>query len=180
MIGIENAYAYCKEDISLIENYDMAISDDKNVWVCHHRDEIKILPSGIVVLRSVEELIENKRYYNCTANELIFMTNSEHVKLHAKYRKSPTQETREKISNSLKGKLTGRKFSDETKMKLSIAAKNRPARTQEHTEKLRQAMLGKKLGPCSEERKRKISEALKGRQRVIIDGRIKYVKENNN
>ena len=80
MIGIENAYAYCKEDISLIENYDMAISDDKNVWVCHHRDEIKILPSGIVVLRSVEELIENKRYYNCTANELIFMTNSEIAK----------------------------------------------------------------------------------------------------
>ena len=49
---------YCCEDISKIENYDKAIEDNLNGWVIHHRDEIRILPSGIKVIRTREELIE--------------------------------------------------------------------------------------------------------------------------
>ena len=31
---------YCCEDISLIENYEKAIADITQIWVCHHRFEI--------------------------------------------------------------------------------------------------------------------------------------------
>lgn len=158
MINIERAYAYCKEDISLIENYDAAIADTSSIWVVHHRDEIRVLSSGMISKRSVEELKENERYYNCPANELIFMTNSEHVKLHAKYREI-SDETKLKISQT----NTGRKrapFSDETRKKLSIAAKNRPPRTKEHMEKIRKSLQGRKL--------------------VYIDERRHYVKDESN
>lgn len=72
----------CCEDLSLIENYDKAINDTKVKWVLHHRDEYRILPSGMEVWRSKDELKENKRYYKVPANELIFLTPSEHTKLH--------------------------------------------------------------------------------------------------
>lgn len=78
----KTVFKYCSEPVENIENYDKAIADNTQIWVCHHRDEIKILPSGIKVLRTVRELIENNRYYNCPANELIFLQRSEHKSLH--------------------------------------------------------------------------------------------------
>ena len=48
MIMEYNAKQYCCEDITLIENYDKAIADETQVWDCHHRDEVRILPSGMV------------------------------------------------------------------------------------------------------------------------------------
>ena len=100
---------YCKEDISLIENYEKAITDTTQTWVCHHRDEVKVLPSGMTVIRSRQDLIDNERYYNCPANELIFLTKSEHDRLHYKgntYHKGMqhTENTCKKISKALKGK----------------------------------------------------------------------------
>lgn len=83
MINIRKVKGYCKDDISLIENYDKAIADTTQTWVCHHRDEVKTLPSGIVVLRTVEELEEIGRYWHCPANELIFMIRGEHSRLHS-------------------------------------------------------------------------------------------------
>ena len=77
-----NLKRMCREDLSLIENYDKAINDDTQMWVLHHRDEVRYLPSGMIVFRSKQELIENDRYYHCPANELIFMTRSEHGHLH--------------------------------------------------------------------------------------------------
>ena len=79
----KNIKKYCCEDVSLIENYDKAIADKENTWVCHHRDEIRVLPSGMKVIRSPKELKENGRYYNCPANELIFMTRNDHNALHS-------------------------------------------------------------------------------------------------
>lgn len=73
---------YCREPIENIENYDVAVKSDKK-YNLHHRDEIRILPSGMLVLRRREELKENGRYYNCPANELIFLEEHEHKKLHA-------------------------------------------------------------------------------------------------
>lgn len=73
---------FCKEDPSMIENYYKAIADETQTWHCHHRDEIRTLPSGMVVIRSKEELIENGRYYHCPANELIFLRHADHSKLH--------------------------------------------------------------------------------------------------
>lgn len=74
----------CSEDLSKIENYQEAISDTKRKWVLHHRDEYRILPSGIEVWRSKDELKENGRYFLVPANELIFLTPSDHTKLHNK------------------------------------------------------------------------------------------------
>ena len=96
---------YCKDDISLIENYEQAKNDKTQIWLCHHRDEVKILPSGIKVVRSLKELKENGRYYHCPANELIFLTLSEHSRLHGKSqeRKPHSEETKRKIGAAGKG-----------------------------------------------------------------------------
>lgn len=117
MISERHVKSYCKEDITKIENYDKAIYDTK-LWVCHHRDEVKILPSGIKVIRSKQELIENGRYYNCPANELIFLTQLEHMRIHHKG-KSVSTNTHIKMSTAQRG----RKFSDEHRRKLSNAHK---------------------------------------------------------
>lgn len=120
-----NAQKYCSEDLSLIENYELAKNDPTpNKWCIHHRDECKVLPSGIIVCRTMEELIENGRYYNCPANELIFLTQSEHWKLHHKmgsidYDKVATS-TKEAMKTVSKDKLTywkGKKQTDEQKQK---------------------------------------------------------------
>ena len=131
MICEIQAKKYCKEDISKIENYEKAIADKTQTWACHHRDEVKTLPSGIEVKRSIEELIENGRYYHCPANELIFLTQSEHNRLHnvgkhlseehkrklieANKGKTHSEETKRKIGEASKGKITsefGRKFKE--------------------------------------------------------------------
>ena len=72
--------------IDLIENYDKAKADNFKGWDIHHRDEIRILPSGMIVTRTREELIENDRYYNCPPNELIWIRTSEHMRLHRRIR----------------------------------------------------------------------------------------------
>ena len=59
MISIEKATKYCCEPIEHIENYDSAINDADNLWVVHHRDEIRLLPSGMIAMRSKAELEEN-------------------------------------------------------------------------------------------------------------------------
>ena len=116
MINEKNAKRFCNEDISLIENYDKAIADNTHTWHCHHRNEIKILPSGMSVLCSRKELKDNGRYYNCPANELIFLTQSEHRRLHDIH---ISEETRKKRSYSLKGKH----LSEETRRKMSEVRK---------------------------------------------------------
>lgn len=116
MINEKYAKKFCKEDISKIENYDKAVNDTTQTWHCHHRDEVKFLPSGMTVLCSRQDLIENDRYYNCPANELIFLTKSEHRKLHGKYK---TTDHRRKIGEANKNK----KLSEETRRKMSESKK---------------------------------------------------------
>ena len=104
-------YCLCQTP-ELIENYDKAIADHDRVWACHHRDEIRVLPSGMIAHRSMAELIENGRYYNCPPNELIFLTPEEHATVHHK-NKVISKETRQKMTESRKRKVHsdfGRKF----------------------------------------------------------------------
>lgn len=75
MIKEIHAYAYCKEDISFIENYEIAKNDKEHTWDCHHRTEIWWNCTS-------QELIDNECYYHRPAKELIFLTHSEHSKLH--------------------------------------------------------------------------------------------------
>lgn len=65
---------YCKESITAIENYEKAINSDV-LYHLHHKNEILLNVSK-------DELIKMGLYYNRPANELVFLTPSEHISLH--------------------------------------------------------------------------------------------------
>lgn len=140
MISAKTVKKYCSEDISNIENYDKAIADTTQTWDCHHRNEIRVLHSGMIAYRSTAELIENNMYYGCLANELIFLTPAEHRRLHHK-NKTLSSETKDKISEAKKGKT----FSPEHKTKLSESNK------------------GKKIRPHNAEHRAKLAESARKR-----------------
>ena len=79
MINEKYAKSFCCEDISLIENYELAIADTTQTWECHHRGEI--LPCGRF---SRDDLKKFGLYYKRPAAELIFLTPSAHRQLHLK------------------------------------------------------------------------------------------------
>lgn len=110
MINEQNARKFCKDDISMIENYEKAINDMTQTWHCHHRletfDGERTRPSRYLMMVNM--------YYNRPADELIFLTPSEHQRIHhtsCKLRKNlpkvknlrkRTEEHNRKISESLK------------------------------------------------------------------------------
>lgn len=112
MINENYAKIYCREDITLIENYKRA-AVDVELWDCHHRNEI-------TMNKSRHELKQLGLYYKRPASELIFIPRIEHIKLH-NTGKHHSSETREKMSKSKKGRV----LSDETRAKMSNAAKAR-------------------------------------------------------
>lgn len=97
---------FCCEDISLIENYDVAISDENIVWICHHRLETH---TGDGERRLVDlyskELKALNMYYNRPACELIFLKKVEHNKLHAKGRGDMSKNLEIKMRNIATNKL---------------------------------------------------------------------------
>ena len=98
------AKTYCNEDISLIENYEKAVADLNQTWHCHHRRELET---------SRKELIKIGEYYNRPAEELIFLTKSEHNSLHSSLKFKGcklTEETKLKISEATKYKNMGRSW----------------------------------------------------------------------
>ena len=94
MINRQTIFRFCREDISLIQNYDKAINDNTQTYDCHHRLG-SIIPT--------KKLIEMGLYWNRPASELIFLTHSEHTSLHHK-NKPLSQEHKHKLSKSLKGR----------------------------------------------------------------------------
>ena len=79
MISEYYAKRFCSEDISLIENYQAAISDKTRTWDVHHRRECD---KNGRTLFTKKQLIEMNLYYRRPASELIFVTRSMHKKLH--------------------------------------------------------------------------------------------------
>lgn len=75
----ENVKQYCNGDITKIENYELAIADKTQVWCCHHRMEIMPF-SGKQV--SQKYLMKQGLFFNRSSEEFIFLTRSEHMKLH--------------------------------------------------------------------------------------------------
>lgn len=167
MINIKKTKKYCCEDISLIENYEQALNDETQIYDIHHKLEIQ---DGVVT--SAKELINQGRYWNRPAEELIFIAHSEHTKLHntgenhPMFGKHHSTETKQKMAESHKGKCCGenhpmygccgenhpfygKHHSSETKQKISNALKgeNNP-------------WFGKHL---SDEHKQKTSNSLKGK-----------------
>ena len=133
MICENQVKKYCREDISLIENYDKAINDNTQTWDCHHRKESQY---------SVDELVDIGEYYGVPASDLIFITHSDHSKLHNKLKdyhngnsnpmfgKHHSEEAKKKMSLRHKGRDTwmkGKHHSAETRQKLSEAHKGKPS-----------------------------------------------------
>lgn len=154
MINLHYAKKFCKDDISLIENYYKAINDKTQTWHCHHRREINEEGSFAY---SKKDLKDMDLYYNRPAEELIFLTPHQHITMH---NKGQSEETKKKKSESAKGEknpMFGRK-----------GEKN--------------PMFGKKgeKSPCygrkhSEETKKKWSEDRKGEKNPMFGTHWKLV-----
>lgn len=156
-INIKNVKRFCKDDISKIENYDKAIADNTNVWVCHHRLELTL---DNEFAHTKDDLIRMDMYYKRPYFELIFMTKSEHLKLHGRVYGSPmkgkchSEDTKRKIKEARKN------ISDESRKKMSDAAIGR-YHSEVTKKKISEAQKGKKRAPFSGEHKRKMSESMK-------------------
>ena len=169
MINEINAKKFCKDDISLIENYDKAIADKTQTWDCHHRRETIYSRSG---LKEIGE------YYNRPACELIFLTPADHRRLHKLGKPSGMKgkhlsaETRKKMSETRKGK----RFSESHKKKMSEAKRGKH-HSAEARKKISESSKGKHL---SEETRTKLSEARKGKhhsaetRKKISEARKRY------
>ena len=149
MINEIQATKYCKNDISLIENYDKAVADKTQIWHCHHRRE---------TIFSRKDLIEIGEYYNRPACELIFLTSLDHNRLHKSGENNPmfgkpsvlkgkhhSAETRKKMSESKKGEnnpLFGKHHSAEALNKMSDSKKgeNNPLFGKHHSAETRKMM----------------------------------------
>lgn len=175
MISKVQALKYCRDDISLIENYEQAISDGTQKWDCHHRRES---------IYTKSQLIEISEYYNRPAAELIFLTKKDHMlaphvgktdgwkragKTNSGRRHVISEEGMRRMSDN--GKIQGRKNG------------GRPL-TEQQKQHLRELLTGRKLSPerieknrlghigirCSEETKKKIS--LSNRNNPITSKRV--------
>ena len=176
---------YCRTP-ELIENYEAAVADTTQTWQCHHRLETHNSDGERrLVDISRAELIALDVYYDRPSEELIFLTESEHKRLHLESKKRPqiSEETRRKISEAQKGKHlseeTRRKLSEarkrnqynkgkhhteETKKKLSEAHKGKHL-SEETKRKISETMKRKKFGPRSEETKKKMKQSMKGQHK---------------
>ena len=114
--GEPGSKCYCRHP-ELIENYDLAISDNTQTWEVHHRKE---------AFYSQEELKERGEYFDVSPEELIFLTKSEHTKIDSRCKrigeaqkgKKHSEESKRKISEANKGKFINRK--DQSKKVLCV------------------------------------------------------------
>lgn len=116
MINERSARAYCSEDPALIERCQEAISDPTRMWEIHHRLEVQ----GQFV-NSVKLLKRCGMYWRRPASELIFLTKSQHHRLHGL---NPSDETRKKMSKSRSGEnngFFGKTHTEEARKKMSAA-----------------------------------------------------------
>lgn len=72
---------FCNKPIRFIENYETAVNDLNNIYVIHHKKECE---NGYYTPKKIKEM---GLYYERPPEELIFMTISEHIKLHNECRK---------------------------------------------------------------------------------------------
>ena len=170
MISKHTILLYCK-DYEKIENYEQAINDETQTWHCHHRLETHFSDGTerpIKAQLKATELIALNMYYDRPPEEFIFLTNSEHRRLHmlgkhigtfAKGRKL-SEEHKKKLSETHKGNTNalGHKASEEARKRISEAHKGKSSNNK-----------GKKM---SEEQKKKLSEVHKGRESWSKDKHI--------
>ena len=143
MINETQAKRYCCEDISHIVGYVKALNSP-SMWHCHHLLENRGL--------SQKELISKGLYYKRPANELVFMPESTHLRLHlTKLR--PDNLKSEDWKRKLAVSHIGKPLSEEHKRKIGNSCKNP---SEETRNKLSKVWLGRKH---TDETKRKMREA---------------------
>ena len=90
---ISKRISYICEDFENIENYEQAMADTENMWICHHRLE---LDEEGHRLNTMEELKAKNMYYHRPPEELIFLTKTDHWNLHM------NEEQKERLSTHQK------------------------------------------------------------------------------
>lgn len=121
---------YCRQP-ELIENYSKAIADNSEIWACHHRLETHNSDGERRLVDILgTELIALGLYYDRPPEELIFLTQTEHVRLH-------------RIGKP--GAMKDKHHSEETKRKMSESHKGKP-KSEEHKRKLSEAHKGQRKG----------------------------------
>ena len=140
MIELYKVKQMCREgEIEKIENYEQAMADKEHTWVCHHRLELT-MDGEFANYR--KDLIRMGMYWNRPAFELIFMTKSDHMRMHA-HVQPVSEESKKKMSKRATGRVSPRKgvkLSEETKEKLrqaNLGKKHKP----EDIQKMREAQL---------------------------------------
>ena len=97
-------YKFCK-NYEQIENYQEALNS-REKYVLHHR-------LGLILSRG--QLLDMNLYYHRPAIEFVFLKDSDHKSLHANHQRQTTIDKRSKT-------MTGKKRSEETKLKMSKSA----------------------------------------------------------
>ena len=140
MISLYYAKRYCRDDISMIENYDKALADATQTWICHHRNAEPF--TGFCT----KDLKKMNMYYNRPASELKFVTSKMHEDIHGSCKtagkankgKHLSADVKQKISESEKGKC----ITSEHKCKISCALSGKH-KSEQHRSKLSKAILGR-------------------------------------
>lgn len=133
MINVKCVKIYC-ENFELIENYDTAISSDEVYCCHHRLETHTSDGERRLVDLTREELKALDMYFNRLPEELIFMKRNEHRKLHMKCKKGTcgmkgkhhSDEAKAKISAANKERThTGKKHTDEWRQHISISMKGK-------------------------------------------------------
>lgn len=161
MICIKTTEKYCNGDITKIENYDKAVNDTTQMYICHHRNEqyytwIELKKLGL--------------YFNCPPCELIFVTKSEHKQIHKTC--AGYEEYIKKNSESHKNQIPwikGKHHTQECKDELSKKLKEKPCYKNRGKVPWNKGLKGQQK--MSTENKEKISKAIKN-TKWYNDGKI--------
>lgn len=102
MINKHKANRYCRDDISLIENYQSAIEDKNTMWHCHHRKE---------AVKTKQELLHENDYWKVPAKDLIFLLPGYHRHLHL-WECAGASECRAKIGAKSRGNKYAQGYSN--------------------------------------------------------------------
>ena len=188
MINLNNLISYCRyEEIAQIENYELAVGDETQMYDCHHRLETHYYDrlKGEWIRRETgllsDELKKQGLYFYRPAFELILLPQADHMRLYYKdrpsYRKDYhwSEETRQKFH----GSMVEHEVSAETREKISKAHLGKK-HTKEHTQHWKESAAPKKCGefitalnksrtgiPLKDSTKQKLSEALKGNKNSL-------------